>query len=1349
MAEKTAIPSQGKFKAEPEYSQAPRYDLEPDVKSKAEKDGIPLRYAKQYDWASGVLSKASAPVGSKDYPGRIEVARAVNEMTRIHILKSEKLGYELSGLADDEQEIRSFFEREKGVLFGESQFMKPEEDYSLTNFLGRVSQHTRVIPLQDADVEMFISPFTKDDFDPSTLSDQELLSLSRVKVPVSDVHFVPLSFGINAEGSLTPQRGVPQKHRPTREEAMRYEVKELGVEQRPLLEMLSPVNYEKALQEAERRAGATRAEYAANAAASGAIPFQAFGAAKPTSKQEFFMEMLDPNFKTVETLSALPGLVAGGAIIGSKAMGLAADRGWKARNAILAGAAGEGLLGVGYQHAAPGMLASYMDKPDDSFLNFAESATIAGAVGLTFAGVSKLVGRRAGEFKKEVEAIGKATTKEEVESIRRSMILRLSDEPDNVPTTVRDGKIINVITGDNPAKEPSFFTRWLSSDAGVDAGIAQRVRQKDSQIAARVNVEMKSDVQQLQRVVEAAGGADDGMLKAINEGIRSGNGIGNLPESVGVAVKNLYERKKAMSGALRNYVPEGMKAVFDKNMDLYLHRSYMIHDDPAYAKKLFTESGAADITNPLVRDAMGWFAKEGRSMEEARIITKAVNEGKPVPTGAELEALIDAGVKNNATDEKLLGQVEALLVRHSEGSFKGAMESADDVLKRRKLDPIKDKPIMRLLGEHTDPYINYSKTVSKMATLMEQIKFSDDIYEAGKGKWVHNDPLPGHAHLIPSTARFGGMAGKYTTKHIHDIMTEVDNLPKMGSVGRLFAGLNAAVNWTKVVPSHVAQFRNLQGGIIMNMAAGRVTPEGGGQAVYDFWNSISGMKNADSTVRLKKYSELGLMDESIDIGYINEFIKDQQGGHFLKTVFGTDPEAIGRQLTGLEALGKASVGKLNEVYQGVDNMMRVFGYEQEIASLKKAFPNLDQAEKMPAGFWPDNVGGTMEEYAARITTNTYPTYSRIPDAVVAWRRIGVLGNFMSFQSEMIRTSKNIVKQGWQEINSGNPTLQAQGAKRLASFIGVGLVGPKAAESTGNALSGTSSDRVNSVRSFLPPWAKNSRIIVLNDNPDKFTYVDVGYTHPHTFLHEPLLHFAVTGDLPESKWTDSLAKMFSPFTDERILLHHGINALRGEDDYGRPVKWHDALLKAFEPGEAATLKRLWESHQEGVRGRDKDAELMNNVFAIRPTTIQMTGNKGALEYKAKDYHRAKGAAVREFSSVITGRVPASPEEQIDSYKKMNKEAFKAQQILYSQIRAAEEWGVEPKKVRNSMVTLGGIPEVMYGRLRQGKFTSVGFSRNMIAREHQDKRATAYREFNKIGLDLNRAALSLEPNSVFPE
>lgn len=134
--------------------------------------------------------------------------------------------------------------------------MNPEYDYKFTNKwkFGAVEQRTRIIPVQEYATELFIQPFMADDFDPSKLSDRELLMLSQLKAAATDVHYQPVKVIEMPDGTFKTQKGAIMEQRPGKE-VEHYELVPVATGSKPLLELLSPENYEKALQEAEKRGG--------------------------------------------------------------------------------------------------------------------------------------------------------------------------------------------------------------------------------------------------------------------------------------------------------------------------------------------------------------------------------------------------------------------------------------------------------------------------------------------------------------------------------------------------------------------------------------------------------------------------------------------------------------------------------------------------------------------------------------------------------------------------------------------------------------------------------------------------------------------------------------------------------------------------------------------------------------------------------------------------------------------------------------------------------------------------------------------------------------------------------------
>jgi hypothetical protein len=644
-----------------------------------------------------------------------------------------------------------------------------------------------------------------------------------------------------------------------------------------------------------------------------------------------------------------------------------------------------------------------------------------------------------------------------------------------------------------------------------------------------------------------------------------------------------------------------------------------------------------------------------------------------------------------------------------------------------------------------------------MSEALENIKFHNQVFTEGSGKWVFDDAVTGFNVKLPEGPRWGALSGKYTNQNMADVL---DAIPK-GEVGvagkalQKWQSLNAFVNWTKVVPSHVSQMRNVQGGMLMNMAAGRFSPKGGGQAAEDLWNSLKGFPKEEATARSIHYQELKLLDENIDIAFLRESVKDANWSSMMKIV---DPSIPDSALNLAERAARKSAGKLSEVYQGVDNTMRIYAFENEMRMLREAFPKVKAADKFQLGFWPDKLGGTMEQYAARMVRDTYPTYSLVPEAVVALRKTAMFGNFMSFQSEMLRTSKNIVRQGWREVNSGNEVLRNNGIKRLGAFVGV-AGSPFVIETASRHFADVSPEEMESARFFMPPWSQRSRVVVSNKSPDSFTYLDIGHTNPYTFFHKPFTAYALSGKMPEQTFYDSMHDMFGPFMDRRILLQYAAEAFTGVDEHGRKVDpWH--IFGAAEFGSVSSLERLAEAEgydwvtgaradPSQVRGRDRAGERWNNFTGVKISKVQITGNRGALSFKGRKYKNEAGLHKAEFSGALTANVPLQVPAQLERFQKMQSGIFEEQKNLYSYIQAARRWKVDEKKIQESVQTLAKVSANEYARISTGKFMPSQFPLETVKREVKDNRPVAYQEMFKIYKDLYAADLSIEPDAQFPK
>lgn len=115
---------------------------------------------------------------------------------------------------------------------------------------------------------------------------------------------------------------------------------------------------------------------------------------------------------------------------------------------------------------------------------------------------------------------------------------------------------------------------------------------------------------------------------------------------------------------------------------------------------------------------------------------------------------------------------------------------------------------------------------------------------------------------------------------------------------------------------------------------------------------------------------------------------------------------------------------------------------------------------------PKTLNEAVEEMAAWYVTNTYPTYSKVPEVIQSIRRTPFFGSFVAFPAEMIRTSSNILSLSLREIASNDPNLRAIGLRRL---IGLGTVmggAEMGASKLSEVLAGMTDKEVAVYREFL-------------------------------------------------------------------------------------------------------------------------------------------------------------------------------------------------------------------------------------------------------------------------------------------
>ena len=127
---------------------------------------------------------------------------------------------------------------------------------------------------------------------------------------------------------------------------------------------------------------------------------------------------------------------------------------------------------------------------------------------------------------------------------------------------------------------------------------------------------------------------------------------------------------------------------------------------------------------------------------------------------------------------------------------------------------------------------------------------------------------------------------------------------------------------------------------------------------------------------------------------------------------------FGEQVSNTDSILRPMLSKLRKVgqffqgkYVAEDDTWKITNYFVEMARRKKAYAN--------AGIKMSD--DAVKQEAANIVRNTVPNYAYVGD-VVKTARLLPIGNFMSFPSEMIRTTTNIGEQAIKEMKHSRATV---------------------------------------------------------------------------------------------------------------------------------------------------------------------------------------------------------------------------------------------------------------------------------------------------------------------------------------
>ena len=666
--------------------------------------------------------------------------------------------------------------------------------------------------------------------------------------------------------------------------------------------------------------------------------------------------------------------------------------------------------------------------------------------------------------------------------------------------------------------------------------------------------------------------------------------------------------------------------------------------------------------------------------------------------------------------------------------------------------------------------MNRLSVIARKNQLFDEILDADDIAKAnvktdtpyGQRGFFHDSPLSAKRAFGPNAdivkiddyvkeyfkegVLINRLSNTYTTKEIAEGFTNVSNVQNFmrgetgGTPGKTFSWVwrnlvltpKAGAQYAKTILSIPTHIRNFLSSSAFSLANGAVLsdPRVFAKAMQNAFGTVQvgGPRKPLAQEKYREYLELGIVNTNVRLGDLRNLMKDVRFGEgniatdsVLKPMINTLGKKTSR---GVKKAGKF----MQDLYVAEDDIWKIVNYETQLITRGEKYAK--------AGIKKSSQ--ELKKEVAEIVQDTIPNYAKVGEFVRAMR-VSPLGNFMSWPSEVYRTSAGIFRQIMKDlrdpitgkinpITSTNP-MKSEGMKRLIGMVTAMGVLPYGLIKGAQALYGVTQEEADAARDFVAPWSKNSQLIFTKD-PDtgELYYTDWSKNNVYDTLTRPfqsLLTNIQSGIEDEEVllkgFIEGIAKASgetaSPFISESIyseafadIMLRGGRTREGQELWNETTPLGEQIvigmqhvIKTLKPTTAPferTIKGIKGEPGKGPTMYEVPKELAG-IFGFR---LEKVDPKKALGFYLYDLRQGQSDATKLFTGgkfgVLSGE-PKTPKDVIERYFVANKALFKVRKEAQTHLRNAMKLGVNPKQLED-IFEKRGIPKSLLDELLSGQF-----------------------------------------------
>jgi hypothetical protein len=913
--------------------------------------------------------------------------------------------------------------------------------------------------------------------------------------------------------------------------------------------------------------------------------------------------------------------------------------------------------------------------------------------------------------------------------------------------------------------------KFFSNDAGLGDDIGKAYRDK---VAAgkRTQRTIDNNVSKLEKALKKSYGSVNNVGPRITEQINQGlagknwnvkdlddnliNTVNELRQSIDDLQNDLLD-SGAVSGDLKSKIELSRSKDSQgkplENMAFYLNRSYEFFDNPKYRASPESLQNAFDFFKNQFSETDKRYGnildkknlKKQLTDAELKIIDDYEN-----PNTGKISGVINSILKTSGNDVDVfehLSQSIDNVINNNKGARDSYKKALKTLTQKKTIDPV----IKALLGESTDPINNYTKTMSKLGQIMDQHNFAKSIRLAAEDP---NIDVP----VITSTVPRGKFAqevseidtlkapdvsgldnplkGLYTTPEFAEMLAHGNEIaPMQGNIYKKFLIGKAVSQIAKTAYSPVSIARNFLGSSLLALANGYTSPRAILQAKKAF-SAIANAPKADVEKEIQKGIKLGHLDSDARAQAFLELSKDIDIEKYLST------GELGKKLSKLN-------DKTLKTYQSMDNFWKWFGFlneknrQQQILIDKGLDPN-EVVDKFRVG--GEVVDVTRLDIAASdmIRQNMH-NYGETAKFVKKLRRAPIT-DFVAFKTEMIRTSKNILRNGIKDYFEGTKQMrlgeqavdalgrptnklkgQAQrdaGARRLAGFTAAtaGSSGLTYASAELSGLNdyvfGTDITKKQAIEYFDPTYSKGNEYIYLGDIENgKGLRLNFGYIDPFTLFKAPLasvLDNFTSEENATRALNNSMKDVGKKFLDNfgfAMLTEALIEATTGRSiDKGAELNTLEragSILDVFEPGVLNTARKVAQSVVDGEDKYGFEKPLSRELFNLTGLTLQEYDINKSLPFKTNQLAREINNNDAKYKQLFKDHRGTNPNKFLEYYNDSQEAKYRAAQNLYQMVNRARELGLNDSQIITA-ITQGGLfkknysPDFIRAMVKKGLF-----------------------------------------------